>query len=581
MPDVAIALTTPLMSMTSPLGADVLIPAALGLEEALSEPYLCVLDVVSTRDAIDPGNLLHQPVCVTITVPQTQRRVHGLVRRFAATSPRGRNLAGYRMEIVPTLWFLSQTQDCRIFENKTTRDILQTIFSEHGLKVSFRVASGPKRPFTVQYNETDLVFATRLMQEDGWFYWFEHTTDSHTLVVADTTASFAKLPGGTLRPGPGEQIDILSTWHPGSAVTYGRVMMADYDPEQPSPTPKGETATTLATGGGNMRDPFYWPARSLTSSTIQRITRRRIEAAEATSALSQGCGFNPAFLPGARITVSERAGEDGSDFMLARASHHATDDTWRNGANPPSYGNSFAAFPAKMPWRPEPTLPPPRMDGVYSAVVIGPNGQEIHTDKLGRVKLRFQWDRRQDATPGGAIWVRVMQPWAGPNLGWSFVPRVGSEVAVAFMDGDPERPVVVGQLHNGNCATPWPLPDQKTRSGIRTRSTLAGGTDDYSELSFDDRKGSEEVLLHAQRDLKVEVEHDRSTTIKQGNDTLTVQGAVSVEAMESITLKVGENSIMIDQSGVLIKGLMVEAEGEVMATIKAPMGSIEGLVVGG
>jgi type VI secretion system secreted protein VgrG len=597
-----------LISMTSPLGANILVPTVLELEEALSEPFLCTLDMVSARESIDPNDLLHQPVCVTLrSTPDASRNVHGLVRRFAATGAMERGMFGYRAEIVPALWFLSQTQDCRIFENKSTKDILQTVFSEHGLKVTFRVGASLVRPFTVQYNETDLVFVSRLMQEDGWFYWFLHDQSGHTLIVSDSTGSFVKISGGPFEPRPGDEVFTLASWHPAEAVTHGKVMMADFDPEKPSTEPQGETSTTLTAGGAAMRDPFHWPARVLSSDAINKATRLRMEAAEVSAFLSHGAGFNPAFVVGGRIKVIDRRGADPKEYLLARVSHRASDNTWRNTADPPSYSNTFTAFPATMPWRPKQTVPRPRMEGIYSAVVIGPDGQEIYTDKLGRVKVRLRWDRRKDATSGGAIWVRVMQAWAGGNGGWSFIPRVGTEVAIAFMDGDPERPVVVGQLHNGDQLPPWPLPDQKTRSGLRTRSTPNGGMDDCSELSFDDKKGAEQVLLHAQRDLNVEVEHDakhtidnnRSVTIKQGDDMLTVQqgertvdvtngnhviksnngdisiktalGAVSIEAMKSLTLKVGQSSITLDQSGVSIKGLKVQIEGQVLSSLKAAL----------
>jgi type VI secretion system secreted protein VgrG len=597
-----------LMSMTSPLGANVLVPTALELEEGLSEPFLCTLDMVSARQSIDPNDLLHQPVCVTLrSNPDASRKVHGLVRRFAATGARERGMFGYRAEVVPALWFLSQTQDCRIFENKSTKDILQTVLSEHGLKVSFRASAPPVRPFTVQYNEDDLAFVSRLMEEDGWFYWFLHDESGHTLVVSDSTGSFVKIPGGPFEVRPGDAVSTLAAWDPAEAVTSGKIMMADFDPERPSTQLQGATSTTLTAGGAATRDPFHWPARALTSDAINKVTRLRMEAAEVSAFLSRGAGFNPAFVVGGRIKVIDRRGADPREYLLARVSHKASDDTWRNTASPPSYSNRFTTFPATMPWRPGQTTPRPRMEGIYSAVVIGPNGQEIHTDELGRVKVRFRWDRRKDATAGGAIWVRVMQAWAGANGGWSFIPRVGTEVAVAFMDGDPDRPVVVGQLHNGDQLPPWPLPDQKTRGGLRTRSTPGGLSEQYSEFSFDDTKGAEQVFIHAERDLKVEVEHDaaytidndRNVTIKQGNDTLTLQqgnrtvdvtdgnhvikstngdisiktalGAISIEAMKSLTLKVGQSSITLDQSGISIKGLKVQIEGQIMSSLKAAL----------
>ena len=603
--------TNALLSMTSPLGANALTPASMEFDEALSEPFLCSLDAVSSRDQIDPDDLLHQPVCLTVTLSDHPPRcIHGLVRRFAATGPLARGMFGYRMEIVPALWFLTQTEDCRIFENKATKDIVQTILTEHGVRFAFRVGNTPVRPLTVQYNETDLDFVMRLMAEEGWFYLFKHDATSHTMIITESNTSFNKVPDGTVSLGSNPSLLTLTEWRPSRATAHGKVMLGDFDPEKPATALSGETATTARSAGASNRDPFHWPARALKNDQIAQRTRQRMEAAEAAAALSEGVGSNPSFFAGGRIQVSTRPG-DTKEYLLARVIHHATDETWFNAGTAPQYGNRFQAFPSALPWRPAQTVKRPRMEGLHSATVIGPDGQEIHTDELGRVKLRFRWDRRRDATPGGAVWVRVMQAWSGANAGWTFIPRVGTEVGVSFLDGDPDRPVVVGQIHNGDQHPPWTLPDQKTRSGLRTRSTPNGGEQNCSEFWFDDKKGSEMVHLHAEKDLTVEVENDatyaidqnRATTIKQGNDTVTVQhgsrtvdvpmgdhtiksnqgniaiktalGSVSIEAMQSITLKVGQSTITLDQSGVTIKGMMVKAEGQATTSIKAPLVQID------
>ncbi|MBW4024260.1 MAG: type VI secretion system tip protein VgrG [Proteobacteria bacterium] len=618
-----------LLSMTSPLGPDVLIPTTFTCEEALGEPYLAVVEAVSMRASIDPASLLHQPVCIALRPRfEAPRHLHGLVRKVTATGGQARHAYGYRLEIVPALWFLSQTEDCRIFENKATRDILQTIFGEHRLRVSFRVQSTQPRPLTVQYNETDLAFVTRLMEEDGWFYLFQHEADAHTMVIADSNAACARLKDGavTLRPGMGT--DDLSAWESGQATALGRVSLADWDPERPSALVTGVTNTALNVPDAPNRDRFHWPARTLNRNTAEGFSRSSIEAAEVEATLSHGGGFNPDFQPGARIQVSASIGAPPADFILYRVTHHAVSESWRSSDEAVGYRNSFSAFPTGRPWRPVRRTPRPLMAGICSAEVIGPADEEIHTDALGRIKLRFRWDHRQDANPSSGVWVRVMQPWSGPRMGWSFIPRIGTEVAVAFMDGDPDRPVVVGQMHHNDQNPPLALPDQKTRSGLHTRSTPGGGFDNASELWFEDKKGAEEVFLHAERNLTVEVEHDASTTVDhdrsvvvtEGNDTHTVKqgnrtveisrgddkltvsqgnrvvdvpmgnhtiqstegdisiktamGAVTVEAMQSITLKVGQSTITLDQTGVTIKGLNLQFEGTAMTTVKAPITQI-------
>jgi type VI secretion system secreted protein VgrG len=646
-----------LLSMTSPFGKDVLIPTAVVAEEALSQPFLCSIDLVSARETIDPDDLLYQPVCLTVRLMDlTPRYIHGLVRHFAATGPLPRDMFGYRLEVVPALWFLSQTEDCRIFENKSTKQVVQTILGEHGVRFQFRVGDTPPRPLTVQYNETDLDFVTRLMAEEGWFYLFNHEATGHTLVITESNTSFKKVPDGSVTLRPGDDVTTLAQWRPGRATAHGQVIMGDYDPEQPSTKLSGQTDTTFKAAGKSARDPFHWPARAVKNDLIAQRTRYRIEAAEAAASLAEGEGFNPNFFAGGRIQVAVRVNGTPKEFLLHGVTHHASDETWCNGSTPPSYTNSFTAFPTDLPWRPAQTVQKPRMEGLHSATVIGPDGQEIHTDELGRVKLRFRWDRRSDATPGGAVWVRVMQAWSGTNFGWTFIPRVGTEVGVSFVDGDPDRPIVVGQIHNGDQHPPWSLPDQKTRGGLRSRSTPDGGEENCSEFWFDDKKGSELIHLHSERDLAVEVENDatyqidnnRTATIKQGNDSLTVKqgnrcttismgndsikveqgsrtvdvpmgdhtiksqqgnisvetelgnialkntqgdisantsmgnitlktalGSVTIEAMQSLTLKVGQSSVTVDQSGVSIKGMMVKVEGQIMTSLKGPMTQID------
>jgi type VI secretion system secreted protein VgrG len=615
-----IARSRALLSMTSPLGGDVLIPVALHAHEALSTPFLCTVDLISERDGIDPDTLLHQPCCVKLTLTECPPRyLHGLARSFTPTGALPRGLSSYRMEIVPALWFLSQTEDCRIFENKSAKDIIQAILSEHGITPSFRVEEPAVRPLTVQYNEPDLNFVTRLMEEEGWFYLFRHEAAAHTLVITDTGATFTAVPDGavTLRVDPG--LVHLTEWQAGRATALGKVAMGDFDPEKPSTPLSGETATTAGAAGATLRDAYHWPARETKAAAITLRTRRRIEAAEAAANMASGTGFNPGFLAGGRIQVAPRPHAPKMEYIIHGVTHQAADGTWCNDAAPPAYSNTFQAFPADKPWRPACITPRPRMEGLYSAEVIGPEGEEIHTDAMGRVKLRFHWDHRKSATASG-IWVRVMQAWSGARAGWTFIPRVGTEVGVSFLDGDPDRPIVIGQIHNGEQLPPWPLPDQKTRSGLRTRSTPGGGEQNGSEFYFDDKAGKELVFLHAERDLKVEVENDsthaitnnRRATIAQGDDTVTVQqgsrtvdvplgdhtirsdqgniavrtnlgdvtvktsaGAISIEAMQSITLKVGSSSITLDPSGVTIKAIQVQVEGEALASLKAPLTQID------
>jgi type VI secretion system secreted protein VgrG len=613
-----------LLTMTSPLGPDVLLPVALSGHETISQPFTFQVRMVSARTTIDPDDMLNKPACVALQSGGTPvRYFHGIVQEFSAEGAAGRGIYAYNATLVPRLWFLGQTIDCRVYQTMSVADILAQLFTDAGVEKSQLTITGdkPQREYTVQFNETDLQFATRLMEEEGYFYFFQHAADGHTLIVANANTAFQSLPHPKLAYGGSVQGDnILTSWVRPRATVHGKVMLKDYDPTTPSKQLKSEQPTTLKTGGAPARDVFQWPALNFDTDGVKAQAQRRIEAAEAAAELASGAGEYGELVAGAKFVLEHDplSGAEGVEFVLRSVAHHATDDSWISNGAPPAYSNSFTAFPAKVPWRQPITVPRPRMDGIYAAIVLGPDGEEIYFDEYGRVKVQFFWDHRQEATAAKSCWARVIQPWGGNGWGTMFVPRVGTEVAVAFMDGDPDRPVVVGGLYNGQDKPIYKKDDDKTKSGWRSRSSTGGGADDFNELTFDDKAGSEQIFVHAQKDFLTEVEHDqtlkvdncrivqvkkdetigidgkhdltigkgRTTTIKQGGDSLTVKlgdltvkvssGAISCEAMTSIELKVGENSVKIDPSGVSIKGTMVKIEGQAMTDIKAPMTKVGG-----
>ncbi|MBV8399454.1 MAG: type VI secretion system tip protein VgrG [Acetobacteraceae bacterium] len=620
-----------LLSMTTPLGPDVLHPVELQATEAISTPFAFSVTMVSTRQIIDPDTLLYVPVCITVRrPPATDRHFHGIVRHFAAVGLPARGHWSYVAEVVPRMWFMGQTADCRIFQQKTVADILRTVFSENGVTAQFKIyGDKPTREYVTQYNETDLDFAARLMEEAGYFYFFEHTETAHTLVVTDRNQAFTALDKPThYVVHTGTNAEILSRWHKLKTTAHGKVTVLDYDPEKPSTPPQGEDSTTLKTSGAELRDVFSWPARTLKTQEAASFARIRIEAAEAFAALFEGTGYDQAFVPGGKFTIARDPFDDSRDveYVIRSVSHQARDETWIAGRAEPSYSNTFTAAPSRVTWRQPLVTPRPVMAGIHAAVVLGNSGEEIHSERLARVKVRFFWDHRKDATANQACWVRVMQPWSGNSWGWQHLPRVGTEVAVAFMNGDPDNPVVVGCLYNDDMRPIFAVPDEQTKSGIRTRSTTHGGTSDFSEFSFDDKKGSELVFLHAQKDLTTEVENDqklkvdncrfvtvkqdetvdignnqsikikanRTVEVTQGDDTLTVQmgnlkhttlqdyavksntGNVTVEALQSIVLKVGANSVKIDQTGVTINGMIVKVQGQMSLQLQGLMSQLGG-----
>jgi len=580
----------PLLLLSSPLGDDTLPiqqgtlhAVALSAHEELSQPFAFRITAVSTEQAIQPTQLVYQPVCLTLRkAPHADRFFHGIVRRMEAVGLARRDRWTYHLDIVPRLWFLGQAADCRIFQQKTVVEILQQLFAEHGVApIEFRVfGSQPARDYTTQYNESDLAFVQRLMQEAGYFYFFEHSKAAHTLVVTDRNQAFRP----TEHPDhwvihQGNNIDVFDHWSEALETAYGAIRLQDYDPTKPSTPVEGQQTTTQPTAGASDRDVFVWPAMTMDNPVAADRARFRIEASEARAVLRSGHGFDPEFGPGRRFTLAKDpfTEAEGIDHALHSVQHSATDDTWITGGGEPHYENSFTCLLQSTPWRDAQTLARPAMAGIFSAIVLGNAGEEIHADPIGRIKVRLLFDHRKDTVAGMAIWARVIQPWSGNTWGWQHLPRVGTEVAVSFMNGDPDAPVVVGGFYHQEMQPVFAIPEQQTRQGFRSRSTLRGTTQEFSELSFDDRKGDELIFLHAQKDYTTEVEHDQSLavshdrTVKVGRDeTVTVghdhsltsetgdiivtaeAGKVEISAALSLTLRVAGTAITLTPEGIAI-----------------------------
>ncbi|MGH7189873.1 MAG: type VI secretion system Vgr family protein, partial [Acetobacteraceae bacterium] len=432
----------------------------------------------------------------------------------------------------------------------------------------------------------------------------------------------------------GGNYDVLAAFRRGDETAWGSVTLADYDPvtvNQPTQT----SSTLLKASGTGQRDVYLWPGHSDQADILSARAKFRSEAADAAAALYEGEGQHEGFFAGGRFTLAldPITGASDAGFVIQSVAHDFADATWITGGGQITYQNRFVVFPQATTWRQPFATPRPRMTGVYSALVITASG-EIDSEAIGRIKVQFFYDHRQDETGQNAIWVRVIQPWSGNGWGWQHMPRQGSEVAVAFLNGDPDQPVVIGCFYNGQQTPPFALPDQQTKSGFRSRSSAGGGTSNYSEFSIDDTAGSEVVLLHSEKDLTTEVEHDqsltvgnnRTVTIKKdesitisGDRTLSVQGkvghtsekdytvtsssgniVVNAEAASvkvtgataiqlavgegstvkmdptSITLTVGGNSIKIDPSGVAINGTMIKAAAQALLDLKGPMAQVTG-----
>ena len=549
------AASASMLSLTSPAGPDALVVIRLDAVETISALFRFEVTAVGA-DGIDPVSMLNQGACVELAVAGTATRYfHGIIEAFGAVDKAGPTDSEYRLTLVPRLVATALQEDCRMFFNVTAKDILQTIFGDASVSpVTFRLYGTPaQRKATAQYNETSLHFVTRLMEEEGWYYFFEHTADNHTLIIADRNAAFQAIPGADLGFGPGDTADLLTQWETPQTLTHGGVSLRDYDPDAPSKQLKADKATVLKHPGIANRKVFHWPGLTRDTGEIADRAQRQMEAAEAEVSLIQGAGRMGSLYAGGRFTV--KVDTTAVPHVVRQIRHEASDDSRRSGSGHEAYANSFTAFPNTVPWRQPMTTHRPRMEGLHTAIVLAPDGQEIYTDEQGRIKIRFFWDWRQDATADNSDWVRVVQPWAGNGWGGQFIPRINTEVAVAFMDSDPDRPVVVGGFYNATDKPIFPVAE-KTKSGFRTRSVLKGGTDAFNEFSLNDDIGKELVFLHAQKDLTTEVENDqiltvdndRTVTVK-GKETVTIKGDRAHEVTvgnESLVIKQGNQSIEVD-----------------------------------
>ena len=523
------------LQFTSALAGAALSVVRLSGEEGISELFGFEVELGSNDLDIDFEALVGKPACVALTLAGADKRYfHGIVTRFAQTGG-GVNAASYRALLRPWLWWLTLHVDCRIFQQQSVPDILATLFRELGFS-AFRnqlAGSYAVRDYCVQYGESAFDFVSRLMEDEGIFYYFEHGADGHTMVMLDTAGSFVACPrfaGPARYQGTGSSRDRLDlVFH---CAAERRAVVAAYasqDRDYTKPSPALRCGKEGGGGAPAMRV-FDYPGGYLASAAGDaRAAIRMQELAQSRDGI-QGESTCRAFASGYTMTLAGHPRSKLNDsYVLRRVQHEAS---------AAGYSNRFDAFLLSQPFRPARVAPRARIHGTQTAIVVGPSGEEIHTDSLGRIKVQFHWDQLGQNDDKSSCWIRVAQGWAGAAWGAFFLPRVGQEVVVSFLDGDPDRPLVTGSVYNGAFAPPDTLPASKTRSAIRSSSSPGG--EGANEIGMEDKKGSEELYLHAQKDMTVKVENDRNTTLLKGNDTLVVDNgrrSVTVTGDETHTNK--------------------------------------------
>ncbi len=544
------------ISITTPLGEDKLLLRSISGSDAISQPFQYHLELLSEDDAIDFKSIVGQRVTVKLLLADASPRYfNGFISRFSQGARDG-VLTSYHAEMVPWLWFLTRTADCRIFQKKSIPDIIQQIFKDLGF-TDFKLnlySNFEPRDYCVQYRETDFHFVSRLMEQVGVYYFFEHNDANHTMILGNDPSVHKECPGQPtaryeLTAGGWQDDDVVTEWRLEEAIRPGSWAQTDYNFETPS------TSLLVALPGPNKYEIYDYPGDYATRSDGDVLTKVRLEEDTTPGMIGQGGSDCRAFAPGYKFTLADHYRSDLNQPWLITEVHHRASQGGDYGGGAMvsqdkefSYQNTFTCIPASVPFRPGRVTPRPVVRGCQTAMVVGPPGEEIHTDKYGRVKVQFHWDREGKRNENSSCWIRVSHPWAGKGWGAVSIPRIGQEVVVDFLEGDPDQPIIVGRVYNAESMPPYSLPAGAMVSGFKSNSTKGGGG--YNEIAADDTKGKEKVTIHGQYDMNTTVQHDKTTVVKSGNRTITVESGTNTETIKgtaSLTVQAGAR--MVDVTG--------------------------------
>ncbi len=531
-----------------PLGD--LMVLAFEAEEEMSRPFSLLLTLVPRPEVeVDAAALVGEKSVLVIQLGDgTARFIHGIVAHLETWEEgKGELRKRYRVRVVPAVWKLGHVRRSRIFQHQSIPKIVQKVLSD--AEVEWRDAltdSYPTREYCVQYAESDLDFVHRLLEEEGIFYFFEHEQDKHTMVLGDVPSSCQPVAGeerilfrepSKMAPGA-EHVDAFSSR---SEIRPGKVMLRDFDFARP----QVDLSARRASAGPGDLEVYEFPGGYQEAAVGTRLAKVRLEEERVRAETAAGSSHCRRLLPGHVFELAEHPlpGLDGRYLLLSVRHKGQQPEVLVHGTShlqgkEEGYRNHFLCVRDDVPFHPERRTARPVIAGPQTAMVVGPAGEEIHCDKHGRIKVQFHWDREGGKDDKSSCWIRVSQAWAGPGWGALYLPRIGQEVVVEFLEGDPDRPLVTGAVYNGMNPPPVPLPSEKTKSTLRSASSP--GSDGSNELRFEDQKDAEEIYLHAQKDLAIVVENDKTQTVR-GNESLTVEKDRSKKVGGSQTLQVAKD----------------------------------------
>ncbi|WP_377155228.1 type VI secretion system Vgr family protein [Roseateles sp. UC29_93] len=521
--------------------------------EALSDAGDTTLTLLSERKDIQASELLGKPATLTIALrDDAPRYLSGYVTRFAQRGFEGKHCV-YEMQLKPWLWLLSRTSDCRIFQELSVPDIVKQVFEDHPVaRYEFKLLR-PYRTwnYCVQYRETDFNFVARLLEHEGIYWYVEHDEGGHKVVLCDSASGHDARPGCESLPFYGSgaqatpQLEYVQNWSSAECVKPGKVVITDYDFQRPS--------TSLETNQSVARnydlsdgEIFDYPGGYIQTGDGSQYVEDRLDELQTQFQTYDGTTNAQGVQTGHLLSLTRHPRESenaqylitGTQISLSQAANEA-------GSGETGLRCSFNCIPAAQQYRPPRRTPKPLVAGPQTAIVSGPAGEEIHTDKYGRVKVQFHWDRRGRSDERSSCWVSVAHPWAGSNFGGIHIPRIGQEVIIGFIEGDPDAPIIMGRTYNGENLPPWDLPANATQSGFLTRSTKGGSYGNANAIRFEDKHGDEQLWIHAEKNQDIEVENDethwvgrdRTKTIDR-HETVFVKGnrTETVDLDETITV---------------------------------------------
>jgi len=557
--------------------------------EALGTPFEYQAVLVSESPTLDLSKFIGDKVTAQLEMDDSSFRYFNGYVTEAALIETFKRRARYRLTVRPFLYLLTARTNSRIFQNKTVPAIVKALLSEHGFTDLESPLEGnyPTLEYVVQYRESDFAFISRLMEASGIYYYFKHHEDSHVMVLSDAESAHGKPPGDTdtfvFRPveqgRPSWPLDHVDTWEVKQRFQSSAFASKDFNFEMPRVDLLQRSKSTIKQKQAAGMEVFEYPGNYLTGGDGSQVVRTRIQELEKDVETVAAAGDLRALGTGELFTLDDHPiSNQNKKYLVTAARFEVVNNDFESGASPPESPTNFRVhfdcIDSKTPFRPDRRTPLPRIEGPQTAIVVGEGGAEITTDKYGRVKVQFHWDREGKKDEHSSCWVRVSQAWAGGQWGAVHLPRIGQEVIVDFLEGNPDQPIVVGRVYNADNMVPYALPANKTQSGIKSRSSQGGAADNFNELRFEDKKGAEHVYLQAEKDLQILVKHDerrhvdhdrikeitndetvsighdRSETVGR-NETITI-GADRTEAVggnETVTVaKSREHSIAIRET---------------------------------